>query len=139
MISLIWPMIMVIAANSFYNVVAKSTPKDVNAFLSLAVTYGLAALISFVVFMFTRKGGMMQEMGNVNWTAFAFSVCVIMLEVGYIFIYRAGWKVSMASLIANIALAVVLLGVGLMFYKEELSARQFIGIAVSIAGLVLMF
>ena len=36
------------------------------------------------------------------------------LELGYILIYRAGWKVSVASLVANLALACILVLVGVL-------------------------
>lgn len=65
-------------------------------------------------------------------------ICIIALEFGYIYVYRAGWKVNTASLTANIALACILVIVGFLLYKEVLSLRQIMGIGVCIAGLVLI-
>ena len=53
--------------------------------------------------------------------------------------YRAGWKVSVASLvIANIALACVLLAVGLLLYHETITLRQGLGVLVCLAGIYLV-
>ena len=65
-------------------------------------------------------------------------VTVVGLELGYIFIYRAGWKVSVASLVANIALACLLVVVGVLLYKEVLTLRQVAGMGLCVAGLLLI-
>ena len=138
MIQMIWPMLIVVTANTFYNIIAKHTPEDVNAFFTLTVTYLTAAVISFVIFLFTSNSSVSEQVTRINWTAFAFAASILWLEVGYIFIYRAGWKVSMASLVANISLACVLLVVGYFVYREQLSTRQLIGIATCIAGFLFL-
>jgi drug/metabolite transporter (DMT)-like permease len=53
-------------------------------------------------------------------------------------VYRVGWPVSIASLVSNLAVACVLLFVGLLFYKEAISVRQLLGIFVCFAGLFLI-
>ena len=50
--NMIWPLLIVVGANTIYNISTKSTPSDVNAFASLATSYFIAMLgyrrISFV-------------------------------------------------------------------------------------------
>ena len=60
------------------------------------------------------------------------------LEFGNICLYRAGWKVSVGSLIANITLACVLLAVGLLLYHETVTLRQGLGVLVCLAGIYLV-
>lgn len=138
MLAYIWPIALVVAANTLYHIVAKSTPTGSNAFLSLTVTYLVACVCSFALFLFGRGSGFAREMQKLNWTSVALGVCIIGLELGYIYVYRAGWKVNTGSLVANISLAVLLLAAGFFLYKEAVSARQLIGIAVCIGGLVLV-
>ena len=52
--------------------------------------------------------------------------------------YRAGWKISVASLVMNIALACVLLAVGLLVYHETVSLRQGLGVLVCLVGIYLV-
>lgn len=135
----IWPICMVVLANVGYNIVTKSTPSEANALLSLTVTYLTAALFSFILYRFLGRGQTLSfEFSRLNWTSFALGICIIALEFGYIYVYRAGWKVNTASLTANIALACILVIVGFLIYKEVLSLRQIMGIGVCIAGLVLI-
>ena len=60
------------------------------------------------------------------------------LEIGYIYVYRAGWKVNTGSLVANISLACVLIIVGMLLYKEHVSIKQLAGMAICIGGLILV-
>ena len=80
----------------------------------------------------------MFELSKVNWTSIVLALALVGLEVGYVFVYRAGWQVSTASVVANIGLACVLLIVGYFLYRENVSIRQIIGIVVCMFGLVLI-
>lgn len=114
-------------------------PGKVNAFASLSVTYLTCFVLSVIMFYATSsQKNLLTEISKVNWTSFVLGLSVVALEFGYISIYRAGWKVSAGSLVANISLACVLLFVGLLLYKETISLRQVVGIGVCAAGLLLI-
>ena len=66
------------------------------------------------------------------------ALAIVGLEVGYVFVYRAGWAVSTASVVANIGLALMLLAVGYFLYRENVSINQIVGIVVCMFGLVLI-
>ena len=132
-------VLVVVGANTIYNISTKSTPANVNAFASLAMTYVMAALSSVVLFFLTSDSkNLLAELAKTNWTAYALGVAIIGLEFGYICIYRAGWKIGVASLVANISLACVLLVVGYFFYKEVITLKQLIGMGVCAIGLMLI-
>ena len=130
------PIILIVTANVFYNICTKSTPTTVNPFLSLLVTYLVAALLTFIL-MITNglDEGLVQSFKRLNWTSFALGISVVALEFGYISAYRAGWNISLGSLVANISLAILLIPVGLLFYKEVLTTNHLVGIALCLAGL----
>lgn len=136
---MLWPLLIVVGANTIYNISTKSTPANVNAFASLAMTYVMAALSSVVLFFLTSDSkNLLAELAKTNWTAYALGVAIIGLEFGYICIYRAGWKIGVASLVANISLACVLLVVGYFFYKEVITLKQLLGMGVCALGLMLI-
>lgn len=135
----IWPILLVVGANSFYNICAKATPQSVDPFASLTITYLVSALLSVVLFFVTGSGkNLFAELSKANWTSYIFGVTIVALEFGYIHLYRAGWKVSSGSLVANISLACVLLLVGLLLYKESISLRQILGMVACVVGLFLI-
>ncbi|WP_405267133.1 EamA family transporter [Methanobrevibacter sp.] len=137
--NLVWPILIVILANTFYNVCMKSMPSDVNPFGALMVTYCVAAIISAAIFAFAvGPSNVGAEISKINWTSIILALAIVGLEVGYVFVYRAGWQVSNASVVANIGLACVLLIVGYFLYRENVSIRQILGIFVCMIGLILI-
>lgn len=137
--NLIWPILVVILSNTFYNICMKSMPNDVNPFGALMVTYIVSAIITAIIFVFMVKpSNVVFELSKVNWTSIVLALVLVGLEVGYVFVYRAGWSVSTASVVANIGLACVLLVIGFFLYKENVSIKQIIGIFVCMFGLVLI-
>lgn len=136
--NMIWPIAIVVAANTLYNICTKQTPADANAFFSLAVTYLAAAACSLGLYFAGAHDRVAVEVSRLNWTSLALGAVVVALEFGYICIYRAGWKVNAASLTANICLACVLVVVGALLYHETVSIRQGLGMIVCLIGLVLI-
>ena len=139
MLSLLWPVVMIVAANTVYNICTKSTPANINAFASLALTYLVAGAASLALFFCTRQQEQLAaELGKANWTSVVLGLAVVALEFGYIAAFRAGWHVSVCSIVANISLACVLLAVGTLLYKESVSLQQLAGVAVCALGLYLI-
>ena len=137
--SMLWPVILVTGSNVIYNICQKSTPEGANAFGSVTISYLVGAAISAVLFIATAGlSNIPAELKKFNWTSFVLGIVIIGLEAGYIFLYRAGWKVSVGSLVCNISLAVALIAVGALLYKEHIAPKQALGIVVCAAGLILI-
>ena len=134
----IWPILIVVTANIGYNIITKQTPPEANAFASLTITYLVSAALAGVLFLCTKEGSIGQEVAKLNYTAPLLAISVVMLEFGYIFVYRNGWSVNLAPLVANTILAVALLWVGKQLYQEAISLRQLGGMVLCVAGLFLM-
>ena len=136
---MIWPVLIVVLSNTFYNICTKSTPSNVNAFGTLMLTYITAAILTGVIFLFLVKPeNAIVELSKVNWTSIVLGIAIVGLELGYIFMYRSGWKVSSGALVANICLAIALLFVGAILYGENITVKQVLGIFICIAGLFLI-
>ena len=139
MITMLFPIVLIVFSNVFYNLSTKLTPPKANSFLSLTVTYITAAVISFTAFLATSGAkSLADEFAKLNRTSFILGLSIIGLELGYIFLYRAGWKIGIGSLVANISLACILLVIGIVFFKESFSLKQIIGMIVCVTGLILL-
>ena len=111
----LYPLLMVIAANTFYNISAKSMPENIDPLAGLTVTYFFAMITSIIFYYLIGSGGnAFVEFQKVNWTSYLLGFSIVFLELGYILVYRAGWAINIASLIANIGLALVLVFVGFL-------------------------
>ena len=136
---MMWPVVSVVLSNTFYNICTKSTPSNVNAFGTLMLTYVTAAILTGIIFLFfVKPENAVFELSKINWTSVVLGMAIVGLELGYIFMYRAGWKVSSGALVANICLAIALLFVGAILYGENITLKQIVGIGVCIVGLFLI-
>lgn len=136
---LTYPILIIVLSNTVYNICAKSTPSGINSFASLTITYLVAAAVSFTMFLISAKGkGIAAEFGKANWSSFVLGVVIIGLELGYILAYRNGWKMNTVSVTANIALAVILLIIAFIFYKETMTFKQIAGMVLCAGGLILI-
>lgn len=129
--NLFWPIALITLANCFYNICTKSTPERANPFLSLCVTYLTAAAVCISVFIFSQsREAVSLELSKLNWTAPTLGLAVVALVT-----YRAGWKINTASLVTNIALAILLLFIGFLFYGEPITGRKLLGVVICCIGL----
>ena len=137
--NMVWPLLLIVGSNCFYNICAKSMPEGTNTFGALTITYLVGAVLSAVLFVVSVKPGeVFNEITKVNWTSFVLGLAIVGLEAGYVFLYRAGWKVSNGALTANICLAIALLVIGYYLYRETISIKQAAGIVVCAVGLFLI-
>lgn len=135
----VFSILLIIASNTFYNISQKATPLKANPFLSLLVTYLTAAVITFIILLFNKTDkGILDSVKDLNWTSLVLGVSIVGLEFGYLMAYRAGWKISIGSLVANIGLALVLIPIGIFFFKENFGLSKVLGAAFCIIGLILI-
>ena len=139
MLSYIWPIGLVIASNILYQICAKSIPDGVSPFAGLTVTYLTAAAVSLLLFFVTApKASLTGEIGKLSLSSVVLGIVIIGLEFGFIEAYKAGWPVSTASIVQSAFLAVALVFVGRLLYQEPLSWNKLVGVAICLAGLVLI-
>ena len=135
--SYIWPMALLIASNTVYQICAKSVPKEINPFASLVVTYLVGAAASAVLYyVLGSDGNLMKEYGKMNWAPVVLGIVIVGLEAGWIYAYKAGWQVSTGFIVQSAFLAMSLLLVGFFLFHESLTWNKLVGVAICLIGLV---
>ncbi|SFG54134.1 EamA-like transporter family protein [Desulfotomaculum arcticum] len=135
----VFSIVLIVGSNIVYNVCQKSTPEKANPFSALIITYLTATVLTVVALLFYKTDkGFFKSFEDLNWTSVVLGVSIIGLELGYLLAYRAGWKISLGSLVANISLAVVLIPIGILFYNEEFGMNKVLGAVFCIIGLILI-
>jgi len=71
-------------------------------------------------------------------TVAAVGLGVLMIELGFLQTYRAAWPVSMASVMMNGIVAVLLLPIGAALFGETITAVRVAGVALCLIGLSLL-
>ena len=136
MFSYVWPIVLVVLSNVVYHICAKAVPEGMNPFASLTVTYLLGAAASAALCLVTStEGGIIKEIGKINWSSFALGAAIVGLEAGFIYAYKAGWPVSTAQIVQSAVLAVALLFVGFFLYREPLRWNKIVGVLICVVGL----
>jgi len=66
------------------------------------------------------------------------AIAIVGIEAGYLWAYREGWNISVGALTSYVTVAMILLPIGLLFFKEKISPINLLGIGVCILGLFLL-
>ena len=133
------PIILMIVGTTTYHIAQKSVPTQVNPLFSLAINYltALAGTLLLIPLYPQRTAGPWSANG-INWASAAVGVSIVGVELAVLLAYRTGWRISILSVIGNSASALLLVGVGLAFFHEHLSARNVAGVVLCLVGLALI-
>lgn len=135
----IWrPLLLVVLSSVGYQVGLKEVSGIGDPMISLMVTYLAASAVSFVIYFFQSLGkeSFLRGVLSVNVSAMGLGLAIVGIEVGTLFMYRAGWAVNVAFVVANSLIVAALMLTGFLLYKEKLTLRQLIGVGISLAGIL---
>ena len=102
------PLMLVVAGSLVYHVAAKSVPKALDPVASVIGVYAAALVASIVVYAAARPGSVPGLTQMWHPAIAAVGLGALMIELGFLVTYRAQWPVSMASLMTNGLVAVLL-------------------------------
>lgn len=135
-------LLLAIVCTVGYHLVLKVTPAGANPLLSLMITYALVTLLLGALLVVSPGGGSgfewRHELRQVNWTAFALAAVIIGLDLGFLFLYRSGFEISLGALVTQSAAALLLLAIGVGVFREKLSMANVAGLVLCLAGLWLV-
>lgn len=130
---------LAIGGNVLYHFAQKSVTKSVNPLHALAAAYALALIMCVVAALATRSEqsfiGSLREM---NWAVWMVGAAAFMIELGVLLAYRSGGRVGLLGVTVAVATNLILLPVGFVVFREQLSKWNMLGIVLSIVGLVLV-
>lgn len=133
------PLMITITGSVTYHVVQKYLAPNANPVLVLLVTYAVAFIASLALFaFFPMKDSLQVEVSRIGMPNIILGGSIILIEVGWILAYRAGLNVNVGSLIGNLLVALVLIPVGLLLFREHLTLTNVVGIVLCVVGLVLV-
>ena len=133
------PVVLMVVGTTLYHLAQKSVPSQVNPLFSLVMNY-LSALIGTLVLvpLFPARTADAWSWKSINWASCVVGAAIVGVELSVLLAYRTGWKISLLSVIGNTASALLLVGIGIAFFHERVSARNSIGIVLCLVGLALI-
>lgn len=122
-----------------YHLSQKSIPKGMNPFFATIIAYLVGIILCAIcAFIYPSGKSFVDSVKESNWAVFVVGVAVVCIELGFLLAYRAGWKISVTAVATNVALTVMLIPIGVLIFKDQLSVRNCVGLIFCILGLILV-
>lgn len=138
-LSILAPLLLTVAGGVMYHLAAKSVPKAVDPALALVVLYATALAASAVVYLaLPGTRAPLALTSALHPAVLGVGLGAVMIELGYLLIYRAAWPVSVASVLTNGIVAVLLIPIGITVFGEPMTAARAAGVALCLLGLSLL-
>jgi drug/metabolite transporter (DMT)-like permease len=127
---------VVIVSSVAYHLTQKTSGGS-NPWPLLSIAYAAALTLSIALSLFAN--GTARLPVRAEWTAgLILGLAVFGIEAGFFFLYRSGWPLASASMIANISVAAILAAVGVLAFGEHLTAVRATGLGFAATGAILL-
>jgi uncharacterized membrane protein len=139
MTSFYFPIALAVIGMLFYHLSQKFVPKGMNPFVAMIIAYASGiVLLAICALAFPGKKSLAASVRESNWAVFVVGAGAACIELGFLLAYRAGWRISIATITANVAVTAMLVPIGLLIFKEHLSPKNILGLIFCVLGLVLV-
>lgn len=82
-----------------YQYFVKRVPASLNPMVSVIAMYVAVLALSIVLLtLFPADGGLLNHFRQLSWIQLALAVSVIMIELGFLLMYRYGWNLGTGNL-----------------------------------------
>ena len=131
-----WPVFLIVGCTVMYQTGIKAVSSGIHPLTALIFTYLAAALTALVVYLLTagKNENKVSSILSCNFPALGMGLSIVGIEIGMIYMYRAGWGVHNSFIVTNSLIVIALMVTGALFYQESLKRRQFLGILLTMAG-----
>ncbi|WP_299143048.1 EamA family transporter [uncultured Dialister sp.] len=132
-----WPIGLIVFCSTAYQVGVKEISTGIHPLTALVLTYLSASFASFILyFLLAPKGeNRKKEIFSWNPSALGLGFSIVGIELGVVYMYRAGWTVQTSFILTNSLIVAALMAAGALFYKEKLKLRQLAGVVLTLAGI----
>ena len=133
------PLLLPVAGGVIYHLAAKSIPKSIDPSAALIGLYATALAGSVLTYAVLKSGPVTLQVGAF-WhpTVAAVGLGALIIELGFLLAYRGAWPISTASVIANALVAVILVPLGALVFREPITLERAIGIVLCLLGVTLL-
>lgn len=136
--TLFWPITLVVLGNLLYHLAQKNMPSALHPAWMLVMAYAVALVGALLWLACDRvqRGALAPRMWS-GWNLLL-GLAVVLIELGFLFAYRAGWRVSLAAIYSHVVLALLLVPIGIGWFGERLNFTQWIGFVCAVVGLFVL-
>ena len=137
--SFYFPFALTVAGMLFYHLAQKSVPKEMNPFYGTIIAYLVGIFVCAIcLFVYPARKSLADSVRDSNWAVLLVGAAAASIEIGFMLAYRAGWRISIAAVATNVTVTALLIPIGIIIFKDQLSLRNILGLVFCILGLVLV-
>lgn len=125
--------------NVTYHLGQKTISPTANPMVLLMAVYAVAFVLSAIAapfFQATSGGAWKAQV--FSWPVLVLGAGVLFIEIGFLLAYRSGNILQWSGVAVNGASALLLIPIALVVFRESFSLTRFLGILLTLAGLVLL-
>lgn len=121
-----------------YQYFVKRVPGTLNPIVSILAMYVVVLALGVMLLLFPSEGGLVQHLRQLSWIQVALAMSVILVELGFLLMYRFGWSLSTGNLVTGVVINLILVGLGSTLLGERVSIVDAAGTVLCIVGVVLI-
>lgn len=129
-------ILLIIGGTVFYELLTKTASKRENPYKYLSFSYLIVLIILFSILQFTNYdfSNLIKDF-SINSVLAGASAMV--LTYALLLAYRNGWELSELNIIYSFCVMILLLIIGLIFFKESITLLKFFGCILCLISLLL--
>lgn len=132
-------ILMVLTGNCAYQLCQKFINTAVNPLVSLIMSYFVGMMLGIGLLIFSKpEKSILSSIQELNWASYALGITLVIIDAGFILAYRAGWKLSFVSVLYNVIPIILMVTIGMLFFKDKLTFINLLGVVVTIIGVLMV-
>jgi drug/metabolite transporter (DMT)-like permease len=133
------PIVLIVLANVAYHLGQKSVPRAAHPVGAALAMYLVAMAGGLALLPFLSPAPTRASLGaTLHWSVALVGLGILGVELGFLFAYRVGWEISTAALTQTVLLALALVPIGVLWYRESWNPSRFAGLVLALGGLWLL-
>ena len=122
-----------------YQYFIKRIPASLNPIISVIAMYVIVLTLGVCLLLFfPAEVGLLHHIRQLSWLQIALAVAVIMIELGFLMMYRYGWNLNTGNLLTGVIINLALVVLGVILFQEKVTLINAAGILLCILGVVLI-
>ena len=131
--------LIAIAGGVGYQYFIKRVPGSINPIVSVMGMYVAVLILGLILLLlFPADGGLRNQFRQLSWIQIVLAFTVMMIELGFLLMYRYGWSLSTGNLVTGVFVNIILVSIGVALLGEKVSFVNAIGIVLCILGVALI-
>lgn len=122
-----------------YHTLVKKIPATIDPVVSIISIYLGVLILGIVLVPFVYSSQkIMSSVHQLGLVQFGIAICIMLMELGFILMYRSGWDLSTGNIVTGVFINIILLVIGIGILREHLNVVNILGVIVCLGGVAMI-